>query len=93
MGASVLGEPSVHLEAEAGVKLRHNHTGDTLEVPPPNRTGQSVVRFNGRIVEKVTYSDDNGGSVTTEDGRMFTSQEWSDYLVEQLKVGAWRVIH
>jgi hypothetical protein len=64
------------------MKLQHNHTGDVLEVPPPDHAGRSVVRFNSRIVEKVLYSDDNGGSVTTEDGRIFTSQEWTAYLIE-----------
>ena len=75
------------------MKMQNNHTGDVIDVPPPDRTGGSVVRFNGRIVEKVIYSDVDGGSVTTEDGRVFTSQEWSAYLVEQLRIGAWKVIN
>ena len=75
------------------MKLQHAHTGDVIEVPPPDRIGRAVVRFNGRIVERVVYNDDCGGSVTTENGRVFTAQEWSDYLVEQLRIGAWRVIN
>lgn len=73
--------------------FRNAETGDVLEVPPPNFAGRSVVRFNGKVVERVTYSDLEGGSVTTEDGRVYTSKEWTGYLVEQLRIGAWKVIN
>jgi hypothetical protein len=75
------------------MKFGHKETGDVLEVPPPDLTGRAVVRFNGRTVERVLYSDDDGGSVTTQDGRIFSGEEWTAYLVEQLRVGAWKVIH
>lgn len=75
------------------MKLENDHTGDVLEVPPPDQRGRSVVRFNDRIVEKVLYSDANGGSVTIENGRIFTTEEWPVYLIEQLRVGAWKVIN
>lgn len=71
----------------------NKETGDVLEVPPPDFAGRSVVRFNGRVVERVTYSDVGDGSVTTEDGRVYTSKDWPQYLVEQLRVGAWKVIN
>lgn len=71
----------------------NKETGDVLEVPPPNFAGRSVVRFNGRVVERVTYSDVGDGSVTTEDGRVFDSKTWPEYLAEQLRIGAWKVIH
>jgi hypothetical protein len=73
--------------------FRNDETGDVIEVPPPNFTGRSVIRFNGKVVERVTYSDLEGGSVTTEDGRIYTSKEWPQYLVEQLRIDAWKVIH
>lgn len=69
--------------------LRNDYTGDVLEIPPPNELGESVIRFNGRVVEAVLYSDENGGSATTGDGRMFTIKEWPAYLVEQLEAGKW----
>jgi len=69
--------------------LRNDITGDVLEVPPPDFLGASVVRFNGRVVETVLYSDEGGGSATTGDGRVFTIKEWPAYLVNQLAAGAW----
>ena len=75
------------------MRMENNLTGDVLEVPPPDRFGRSVVAFNSRIVEKVVYSDVGSGAVTTEDGRVFTSEEWAAYLVEQLRVGAWKVVN
>lgn len=74
------------------MKLRNEITGDILEVPPPDMLGASFVRFNGRIVETVLYSDNDGGSVTTVNGpiiRVFRDQEFSAYLVEQLRTGAY----
>ncbi len=75
------------------MKLQNNRTGDTLEVPRPDRLGKSVVRFNGRVVEKVIYSDVGGGSVTTDDGRVFTVDAWSAYLIEKLRIRGWEVVN
>jgi hypothetical protein len=72
------------------MKLQHKN-GDVIEVPPPDMSGRSVVRFNGRIVEQVVYSDEDGGSVTTRDGKRFTSDSWSKHIVEQLRVGAYKL--
>lgn len=65
-------------------------TGDILNVPPPDPTsGIGVVTLNGVIVERVIYSDEGVGSATTEDGRMFTSKEWAQHILEQLRTGEW----
>jgi len=71
------------------MRLQHKVSGDVLEVPPPDWRGYGVVRFNGRIVEKVLYSDKDGGTTTTEDGRVFHGEEWALYLVEQMRIRAW----
>ena len=75
------------------MKIQQGCTGDVFEMPPPDDSGRSVIKFNGCIVKRVTYSDANGGSISTEDGRIFTPHEWSAYLVEQLRTGAWKVIN
>jgi hypothetical protein len=75
------------------MKLQNKSTGDILEVPRPDFAGRSVVCFNSRVVERVLYSDENGGSVTTEDGRIFTVAEWAAHLIERLRVGAWKVVN
>ena len=75
------------------MKMQNDITRDVIDVPPPDQTGRSVVRFNGKIVERVTYSDLDGGSVTTDEGHILTSEQWSDYLVKQLRLGAWSVIN
>jgi hypothetical protein len=72
------------------MKLQNMHTGDVVELPPPDRLGTSVVLLNGRVVEHVLYSDKNGGSATTGDGRVFTIAEWTTYVAAQLASGAWR---
>lgn len=76
------------------MKFSHKDTGDVVELPPPNPfTGKSVVIFNGKIVEKCRYSDEEGGYVVAEDGTRFDNEEWPRYLVEKLRTGAWRVIN
>jgi len=56
--------------------------GDVLELPPPNQMGESVVVLNGEILDRVLYSDLDGGSVTTGDGKKFRAgDEFSQYLV------------
>ena len=72
------------------MKLQNTQTGDILEIPRPDEIGQSVVLLNGNIVARVLYSDDNGGSVTMEDGRMFTINQWVSYVADQLRKGAWK---
>ncbi len=76
------------------MKMKNNLTGDVVEVPPPDNRGNSVVLFNGRIVERVTYSDlPEDSAVTTEGGKVFsTGDEWATYLVEKLRTGAWKVV-
>src|ERR1700675_1852823 len=71
------------------MKLQNNITGDVLEVPPPNRLGESVVLFNGSIVEHVFYSDEGPGSVPLGDGKQFIGKGFADYLVEQLRLGTY----
>jgi len=77
------------------MKFKNMVTDDVLEVPPPYG-GMSVVRFNGRIVERVFYAespfnnDADGGTTTTEDGRVFRGAEWAEYLIEKLRTGAWK---
>jgi hypothetical protein len=73
------------------MRFSNAKTGDIVEVPPPNIFGRSVVRFNGRVVERVVYSDEAGGTVTTE-SRVFRPDEWAFYLAEQLRTGAWKVV-
>lgn len=70
------------------MKFENGVTKDTLEVCPPNQLGEGVVLFNGRIVEHALYSD--GGTVTLGDGRVYTSEQWSAFLMEQLRTGAYK---
>lgn len=66
------------------MKMRNEITGDVLEMPPPNSIGEAVVLLNGRIIERVLYSDATN-SVTVGDGRMFAAgQEFAKYLVSVL---------
>ena len=78
-----------------GFIFKNTETGDTIEAPPPNMFGKSIIRFNGRVVEHVTYSDDEtGGSVALDSGRTFDSgKEFGIWLAEQLRVGAWKVVN
>lgn len=71
------------------MKMLHKGTGDVLEMPPPDFMGNGVVIFNGRIVERVFYSDSEW-AITIGDGRHFTIKEWTQYIGEQLQSGAWR---
>lgn len=75
------------------MKLQHKSTGDIVEIPPPNQFGHSTVVFNGRIVERVIYSDEPGKpTVVTSDGRHFwSSDDWTDYLLGKLTTGAWKI--
>ena len=75
------------------MKLRNDITGDVLEVPPPDAMGESVILFNGSVVERVLYSDEGEGSVTLGNGRVFAAgNSFADYLVEKLKTGEWRKV-
>lgn len=70
------------------MRLQNNITGDILECPPPDELGASVVRLNGRVIERVLYSDLDGGSVTLGDGRIFKDdQEFAAYIVARLAQG------
>jgi len=53
------------------MRMMNRYTGDILELPPPNKLGESVIVLNGKVVEHVLYSDVNGGSITLGDGTMF----------------------
>jgi hypothetical protein len=67
--------------------MQNQKTGDIIEVPPPDRMGMSKVIYNGKVVEHCLYSDDSAGSVTLGDGRRFTSEQFSDYIVEKIAAG------
>jgi hypothetical protein len=64
------------------MKMKNLITGDVMELPPPGDRGQSVVLLNGKVVEYVLYSDENGGSITLGDGRALKpGDEFAEYLV------------
>ena len=68
------------------MRLQNNLTGDVLEMPPPNALGQAVIKINGIVVERVLFSDENGGRATLGDGRTFDAgQEFSRYVVGLLE--------
>lgn len=72
------------------MKLIHNLTGETLELPAPDFLGASVVLFNGRVVERILYSDVSN-SVTLANGRRFPAGPvFASYLISQLESGAYR---
>jgi len=71
------------------MKMQNRLTGDTIEIPAPDMEGHSVVLFNGRIVERVTYSDDPP-VILSESGHVFIGNEFVDYLLSQLKNGTWK---
>jgi hypothetical protein len=70
--------------------LKNKVTGAVLELPHPDAFGQSTVRVNGKIVEHVLYSDENGEVITLGDGRTFDPQGWSEYIVQKLGSGEWK---
>lgn len=66
----------------SGMRLKNMITGDVLELPPPNELGQGTILLNGVVVERLLWSDADGGSVTLLDGRMFPvgSKDFNDYV-------------
>ena len=72
------------------MRFQNKKTGDVCEMPPPDHLGRAFVKFNGRIVHWVTYSDEDGGTTTTEQGQVFHGDEWAYYLIDQLKTGTWK---
>lgn len=74
------------------MRFKNENTGDVIDVPRPDILGNGSVRFNGRVVERVTYSDIDA-SVTLSDGRKFYNNEFAEYLVKQLEIGAWNIVH
>lgn len=72
--------------------LTNGPNGDVLEVSLPDNLGASVVLLNGREVAMALHSisDDGEASITTGDGKVFTSDEWCAFLVGQFRTGAWR---
>jgi|GEM_PF-3818749 len=71
------------------MRFKNKETGDVLELPPPDRLGASVVKFNGRVVEQCLYGY-NPRSVTTGDGKVFdTPDEWRDYILRRMRGDKW----
>jgi hypothetical protein len=70
--------------------VRNNHTGDTLSLPPPDPLGESVIIFNGRVVERVRYMDYPPCIIRLSDGHIFRGCEFPVWIIEQLKTGVWR---
>jgi hypothetical protein len=71
------------------MRFEHKITGDIVELPPPDRLGDSCVIFNGKVVMKIRYADHPGRTIT-EDGRIFYGDAWAAFVTEQLRIGAWR---
>lgn len=70
---------------QVSVRLKNEITGEVLELPPPNALGQSSIILNGVAIESVLYSDENGGTVTLGDGRMFRAgSEFSSHVISLL---------
>ena len=67
----------------------NKRTGEVLELPPPAQDGSSPVLLNGRIVERVKYSDACGGMVTTASGGTYFGEEWAHYIAKMLESGGW----
>jgi len=70
------------------IKWQHIVTGDIFELPPPDILGRSFILLNGEIVMRLTYKDSD--IVELEDGRIFNGAAFCDWVLEQLKTGAWR---
>ena len=65
--------------------MKHSVTGDVLELSYPDELGQSSLILNGEVIETVLFSDDNGGSVTIGDRRIFSRwKDFTEYLVQIL---------
>jgi hypothetical protein len=71
------------------MRFRDKRTGDVVELPPPDRLGDSCVIFNGKVVMKIRYADYPERTIT-EDGRIFFGTAWAAFVIEQLRIGAWR---
>lgn len=69
--------------------MQNKITGDIIELPRPDPLGRSFVLFNGKNVLNVTYADDPDRTIT-EDGRIFFGDDWAHWIIEQLRIGAWR---
>ena len=70
------------------MKMQNAITGDVLELPPPDALGQASILLNGHVIGTALFSDENGGTVTMGDGRMFPSGDaFADHLVEILRHG------
>lgn len=68
------------------MKMMNKINGDILELAPPGALGQSELKLNGVVIESALFSDENGGSVTLGDGRMFAAgAEFATYAVGLLK--------
>jgi hypothetical protein len=79
--------------ASDAITLKNGPDGDVLEVSLPDALGVSIVLLNGREVAMVlrTINDDGKVStITTGDGRHFSTDEWCEFLVEQFHSGGWR---
>jgi nitrogen fixation protein len=66
------------------MRLTNRNTGDVLELPAPDQQGRANVTLNGRIIERVVYRDEDGGSVTLANGTTFSIPEWVGYLQAHL---------
>lgn len=63
-----------------------HESGDVMELTFPDAIGQSSLLFNGRVIEHVLFSDENGGSVTTGDGSIFKpGREFAAYVRMRLQ--------
>ena len=62
--------------------MQNKNTGSILELPPPDSLGASCIKIDGKVVELVLYSDENGGIVTLGSGRMFAAGvDFSSYVL------------
>lgn len=63
--------------------LKNKFTGSVLELPPPNEMGESFIKLNGIVIERLLFSDNDGGSVTLGNGREFRggSPEFNHYVI------------
>lgn len=66
------------------MKLTNDLTGHVLNFPLPDRTGKSIITIDGIPILSATFRDSNM-SVTTDDGRVFGTKQFCDYLFELIK--------
>lgn len=66
--------------------LINEKTGAVLSIQRPNAMGESAVILDGVVLHRLLFSDEDGGSVTLGDGRIFrVFDDFTAFVVGELE--------